>query len=93
MTFDKLYGGLFFELGDAFNWNSYEPIKPKKDVGVSLRWSIFSFYGFPTAVFFNTAYGLDNISVTREYSGGDVRTFTYGKELRYYFGILFDFID
>ena len=66
LTFDKLYGGLFFELGDAFNWNSYEPIKPKKDVGVSLRWSIFSFYGFPTAVFFNTAYGLDNISVTRE---------------------------
>lgn len=93
ITFDKLYGGLFFEFADAFDWNSYHPIKPKKDVGLSLRLSLFSFYGFPTAVFFNAAYGLDEVSVTHEYGAGDIQRFDYGKEWRYYVGVLFDFID
>ena len=93
VTLDKLYGGLFFDAGDAFDWNNFRPIKPKKDVGLSFRLSLFSFYSFPTAIFFNAAYGLDKIHITHEYGDGDIRRFEYGKEWRYYFGVLFDFID
>ena len=96
VTFDKLYGGVYFDAGDAFDWNSLKPVKPKKDVGVSLRFSLFSFYGFPTALFCNAAYSLDKINVTHEYGVGDDKYyehFNYGKEWRYYIGVLFDFID
>ena len=93
LTFDKLYGGLFFEFADAFDWDRFSPIKPKKDVGVSLRLSLFSFYGFPTALYFDAAYGLDKISVYHEYGIGDIQRFNYGNEWRYHFGVLFDFID
>ena len=57
----------------------------KKDVGMELRFSGFSFYGYPTAISFDMAYGLDEFIVTDNEKNDNV----YGKEIRTYLTILF----
>lgn len=84
VTGDKLYLGAFFDYGDAFNDDKVDPGRFKRAVGASLRCQAFSFYGFPTALTFEAAYGLDRVE-----NGGQV----YGKEWRYYLTALFDFMD
>jgi hypothetical protein len=87
ILFDKLYGGVFFDIGDAvmapeqFNASSL-----KKDIGFELRLETFSFSMYPTRIFFSGAYGIDEF--TRTFQFTDV---TYGKEWRWYFGMLFGF--
>jgi Tol biopolymer transport system component len=76
--------------GDAGNcWNgSINGTKFKKDIGGELRMSGFSFYSFPTALFFDAAYGLDKFTTQLR----DFQTsVTYGKEWRFYFGLTFSF--
>ncbi len=86
MYLDKIYLVLS---GDAANaWTgSVDKLKGlKKGVSAEIRFSLTSFYLFPTAVFLNASYGLDEFK-------RQVRdmTITYGKELRIYGGILFGF--
>jgi len=57
----------------------------KRDVGVQLRFSGFSFYAYPTAISLDFVYGLDEFTI--ENSQGD--RFTYGHEWRSYLTILF----
>ncbi len=45
-----------------------------------------SYYIFPTDLFFNASYGFDKF--TKNFRGEDV---TYGKEWRFYGGLLFGF--
>jgi Tol biopolymer transport system component len=84
LYFDKVYLGLFYDYGDAFNGglNGFRDFK--SSVGFQLRMDANSFYSFPTRVFMNAAYGLD------EHENGDV---IYGKEWRFYFGVSFGYID
>jgi Tol biopolymer transport system component len=79
---DKIYLGALYQFGDA--WESKDPTFSgfKSDVGVQVRLETFSWYMFPTRIFFEAVYPL----VQTEYN--DV---SYNKEWRYYFGILFDF--
>ncbi|MFZ1730229.1 MAG: BamA/TamA family outer membrane protein [Bacteroidota bacterium] len=85
--FDKLYGGFFFDIGDAVMAPDQFTVGGlKKDVGFELRLESFSFSMYPTRVFFTGAYGLDEF--TRTFQIADV---TYGKEWRWYFGVLFGF--
>jgi outer membrane translocation and assembly module TamA len=77
---------LFADVGDAWNGNRENMSNLKKDVGFELRLQAFSSYVFPTSIFFSAAYGTD--SFTKRFSGKDV---TYGKEMIYYFGMLFGF--
>jgi hypothetical protein len=58
----------------------------KKDVGFELRLESFSFSMYPTRIFFSGAYGIDRF--TRTFNSLPV---TYGREWRWYFGVLFDF--
>ena len=60
--------------------------KFKKGAGAELRIQMNSFYLFPTSVFFNASYGFDKFDrkVKEE-------TVTYGREWRFYGGILFGF--
>ena len=58
----------------------------KKGAGAEIRLQMNSFYLFPTSVFFNASYGFDKF--TRLVNGEPV---TYGKEWRFYGGILFGF--
>ena len=87
ILFDKLYGGVFFDIGDAVMApDQFSVGALKKDVGFELRLETFSFSMYPTRIFFSGAYGLDEF--TRRFQLADV---TYGKEWRWYFGMLFGF--
>lgn len=86
LYFDKLYLGFFGDIGDAWEEKRFKPKYLKKDAGIELRLQAFSAYAFPTSIFFNAAYGFD--SFTRSFYGENI---TYGKEWRFYFGILFGY--
>ncbi len=57
----------------------------KSDAGVELRFSGFSFYGYPTAISLDMAYGFDKIEVIDQEDNIN----EYGNELRTYLTILF----
>ena len=82
--FDKLYAGLFVDFGNAWNEGSIQLDDFKKDVGFQIRVDTFAFYNFPMRLFFDGAYGFDEITN---------RNFKYGKEWRFYFGFTFDYLD
>ncbi len=84
ITTNNLYLGAFVDYGNAFNTDEIKLDDFKKDAGVNLRFAGFSFYGFPTAFEFSSAYSLDEF----EHEG-----YTYGNEWRHYISILFDFQD
>jgi len=89
-TFTKLYATVFADIGEA--WRTVVPSITtwKKDVGLELRLESFSFYAYPTRIFFSGAYGLDEIDqVILTPDGPSI--IHYGKEWRFYLGILFDF--
>ncbi|MEX2117357.1 MAG: biopolymer transporter Tol [Bacteroidota bacterium] len=84
--FTKLYGSVFYDLGNAWT-GKVPPLNDwKTDAGFELRLESFSFYAYPTRFFFSGAYGFDQFQKT--FSEVQVQ---YGKEWRFYFGILFGF--
>ncbi|RMF54332.1 MAG: hypothetical protein D6748_16560 [Calditrichaeota bacterium] len=80
--FDKLYLGGFVQYGNAWSRGGIEPSNFLSDVGVQLRLDTFSWYFFPTRIFFEAAYPL------QEHVNQGVR---YPQEWKFYFGVLFDF--
>jgi hypothetical protein len=84
--FTKLYGSVFADVGDAWTGKAPALSDWKRDAGFELRLEAFSFYQYPTRIFFSGAYGLDRFNRTF-----NDETVTYGKEWRFYLGILFDF--
>jgi hypothetical protein len=78
------YLSVYGDAGDAWTADEIKPLDWKRDAGVQLRLSLFSYYAFPMKVAFDATYGLDTFRV---------RENTYGKEWRYYFTLLFDFLD
>ncbi|MFQ5602382.1 MAG: biopolymer transporter Tol [bacterium] len=84
LYFDKIFLGLFVDYGNAFNENKLNFDKFKTSVGVQLRMDSFSFYSYPTRVFFDAAYGLNKFQFANQ---------TYGNEWRFYFGLSFGFLD
>jgi hypothetical protein len=84
--FDKLYASLYADIGNA--WSSVKPkLKEfKTDAGIEIRLESFSWYAYPTRIFFNASYGFNRF--TRDVRRTPV---TYGKEWRFYFGMLFGF--
>ncbi|MBX2975638.1 MAG: biopolymer transporter Tol [Ignavibacteriaceae bacterium] len=85
---DKVFFSVFGDIGNAWNGNSIPSINQfKKGAGAELRIGLNSFYLFPTSVFFNASYGFDEIErFTRE-----KQKVVYGKEWRFYGGVLFGF--
>ena len=90
LYFDKLYAGVFYDYGNAFNEDKIRLTDFKKDAGFELRLDMFSFYNFPTRIFFNAAYGFDGFSKTEKYNNLNL---AYGKEWRYYVGVTFGYLD
>ena len=88
--FDKLYAGVFYDYGNAFDEDKINFSEFKGDAGVELRFDMFSFYNFPTRIFFNAAYGFDNYTKTEKYNNVKLN---YGKEWRYYVGVTFGYLD
>jgi hypothetical protein len=87
--FTKLFGSVFYDLGTA--WYKVAPSinQWKRDIGFEIRLESFSFYAYPTRIFFSGAYGLDQFQ--RNVNDTNIRTVTYGHEWRFYFGVLFGF--
>lgn len=82
---NKIYFGVFFGFGNA--WDGKVSLRDfKKDVGVELRLDGSSFYVFPIKIFLSASYGFDRFDkiVNKE-------KFSYGRELRFYFGVVFEF--
>ncbi len=82
LHFRGLYGAVYADAGDAWSGDSPDW---KRDAGAQLRLGAFSFYGLPTAFFCDAAYGFDRIILP----GGHEE----GRAWRWYFGVLFDFMD
>ncbi|RMD94696.1 MAG: biopolymer transporter Tol, partial [Calditrichaeota bacterium] len=83
LYFDKIFLGLFYDYGNAFNGGlNFDQFK--SSVGFQLRMETFSFYSYPTKIFFDAAYGLDEFESASQ---------KYGKEWRFYFGLSFGFMD
>jgi hypothetical protein len=83
---DKIFFSVFGDLGNAWNGKLPEFDSFKKGAGAEIRIGLNSYYLFPTNVFFSTAYGFDEVErVVRN------ETIKYGKEWRFYGGILFGF--
>ncbi|MDM7926202.1 MAG: hypothetical protein QUS35_09315 [bacterium] len=82
LHFRGLYGAVYADAGDA--WSGGSP-DWKRDAGGQLRLGAFSFHGLPTAFFCDAAYGFDRIRLP----GGHEE----GRAWRWYFGVLFDFMD
>ncbi len=83
LYFDKVFLGLFFDYGNAFS-GSLALDSFKSSLGAELRMDSFSFYSFPTRMFFGAAYGLDQFQNSDQ---------IYGHEWRYYFGLSFGYFD
>jgi hypothetical protein len=86
LYFDKIFLSFHFDYGDAWTGNFPSLSGFKKGAGTEIRLQMSSYYLFPTALFFNASYGFD--SFNKVVSSGVA---TYGKEWRFYGGILFGF--
>ena len=66
--FERIYGTIYTGIGKAWDKNFddpdpiYERKAPLRDVGCQLRVDMLSYYGLPTRVQFDAAYGIDEIS-------------------------------
>jgi len=77
---------VFGDIGEAWNGAAPSLRQWKTDAGFELRLESFSFYVYPTRIFFSGAYGFDRF--TRTINNTNV---TYGREWRFYVGVLFGF--
>ena len=78
----KIYLGAFYQYGDAWsgdtvNWDDFQ-----SDFGVQLRLDSYSWYMFPTRVFFEAAFPVERARY---------QDIEYERQWKFYFGILFDF--
>jgi len=87
-----VYLSAFGDIGNTWDGTVTET-KFKKDLGGEIRVSGFSFYSYPTAIFFDVSYGLDKFTFQlRDFQTGvTYGSVTYGKEWRFYFGLTFSF--
>lgn len=83
---DKLYFSVYGDYGNAWDGDRTKLKDFKTDIGAQLRLQAFSYYVFPTSIFFDAAYGFDKF--TRVYQDKPI---TYGQQWNFYFGVLFGF--
>ncbi len=86
LHFDGLFLGVFGDIGDTWRERDFDVDRLARDVGVELRAKLFSWYGYPTAVTFSAARGIDRVSITE-----NGKTTVYDPEWKYYVTVLFDF--
>ncbi len=83
---DKIFMAFYGDIGNAWDANATTIKDFKKGAGAEIRIHMNSYYEFPTDVFFDASYGFDKFS--RNVNGDIV---SYGKEWRFYGGIMFGF--
>jgi len=85
----SLYAGVYAEAGKAWVEDAFDLKGNKKDVGFDLRLKGFTFYSYPIAASFETAYGLDDVVYQDPFN--TFTTFYEGKRWKFYGSILFSF--
>jgi outer membrane protein assembly factor BamA len=97
LTFKDLYGGVFYDMGSAWNHGnlpsddtaSYQNRDYYHSAGGELRLNLGSFYSYPTTVNFTAAYAIDKAKYTNPlFSVPDV---IYDPQWRYYLVMGFTF--
>ncbi len=83
---DKIFFSIYGDFGNAWNNKETKLNQFRKGAGAELRIALNSFYLFPTSVFLNASYGFDKFTRTAR-----DKEVTYGKEWRFYAGVLFGF--
>jgi Tol biopolymer transport system component len=83
---DKIFFSVYGDLGNAWTGDFPKLKTFKKGAGAELRIQMNSYYLFPTSLFFNASYGFDKFE--RIVNNNPIK---YGKEWRFYGGILFGF--
>ena len=83
-TVKQLFGSIYTQAGNAWQGADATDEEWKSTIGCQLRTRFIAFYTFPMSLFVDAAYGLDRFRHKEQ---------DYGKEWRFYFGILFDFLD
>jgi len=83
LYFDKMFLSLYYDFGNAFE-SKIQFSDFKSSVGAQLRFDAFSFYSYPTKIFFDMAYGLNEFQFANQ---------KYGKELKFYFGVSFGYLN
>jgi hypothetical protein len=87
--FRKLFCSFYYDIGNAWTVEMPSIDRWKQDIGFELRLEAFSFYAYPTRIFFSGAYGLDQFN--KQVRTINTQTVTYGHEWRFYLGVLFGF--
>jgi Tol biopolymer transport system component len=83
---DKIFLSVYADIGNAWTGDSWKFESAKRGIGTELRIHLNSYYLFPTDIFFDAAYGFDQF--TRVINFEEI---IYGKEFRFYGGVLFGF--
>ena len=83
---DKIFLSFSFDVGDAWTGDNWKFANVKKGVGAEIRIHMNSYYLFPTDIFFNASYGLDQF---KRFVRNEI--ITYGKQWQFYGGVLFGF--
>ncbi|MDZ7266160.1 MAG: DPP IV N-terminal domain-containing protein [candidate division KSB1 bacterium] len=86
---DKICFAVSYDYGGAFSQTRGWRDKLHDSINLQLRSELFSFYGFPTRLSCDAAYGFDKFVLRREGQA----PLTYGREWRYYLTVAFDFLD
>jgi Tol biopolymer transport system component len=93
-TIDKIFTRFFMETGNGWGGPLDVGNNIKSGIGAELRLSMSSYYLFPTRFFISGAYGLNSFDVNLPESfitTTGQNSVTYGKEVLFNFGLLFDF--
>lgn len=93
-TVDKIYLRMFAETGNGWGGPLEVGNALKSGIGAEMRLSMNSYYLFPTRFFLSAAYGLDryNVSLPESFiTTTGQNGVSFGGELLFNFGLLFDF--
>jgi len=93
-TVDKVFTRFFLETGNGWGGPLGVGNNLKSGLGAELRFSLSSYYLFPTRFFISGAYGLNEFDVNLPESfitTTGQNSVTYGREVLFNFGLLFDF--
>jgi Tol biopolymer transport system component len=82
----KIFFSVYGDFGNAWTGDFPKLDTFKKGAGAEVRVQMNSYYLFPTSLFFNASYGFDKFE--RIVNNNPI---TYGKEWRFYGGLLFGF--
>lgn len=91
LYFRDIYGSVFYESANAWDESGFKTTDYKKSAGYELRLSLGSYYIFPTAVSWVSAYAFDTVRSKQSAGGGLDFIVTQERGWSHYFTLTFGF--